>query len=413
MRVMPLRSQRAEAAAAQVLRPDGTRHLIAIRATVPLAQDATAWLPALVPVAMAAGEDLVIEGDVDPMSLAGATQAQRLLGQWFPQWRAAEIRTSTGVTGPPAPSHAATGVSAHALAEASTATRAADAPPAVEGSAADPIAAEQRRPEPLAAIELHGSPLRSDPSGAVGCFFSAGVDSTYAAISPEVTHLIYVRGFDEPLRAGAGAHATTEHVRSVAAVLGKPLIEVDTDLRTTLDRYVPWDRAAHGPAMATVALALRDHFATVVFPGAWPVDQTPAWGTHPQLDPLWSSSRLRVVNDSTSLGRVDKVRALARRPELLAGLRVCWQNSGKLNCGECEKCLRTMVSLYAVGALGEARLFPRHVDAAQVAALPGGVAASFFARENLEALRQMPAAERDHALEAAVARVAGAGPGTA
>ena len=411
MRAVPLRSPRADAAAVQVLRHDGTRHLIAMRASVPLAQDATVWLPALVPVAMATGEDLEIAGDVDPVSLVGAVQAQRLLARWFPQWRAVAIRAETGVTDPPAPRDSVTGTSAHGHSLASPATRAADAPPAVEDSSTAPTAADRPRPQPLAATELGVSPALMGPADAVGCFFSAGVDSTYAALSPQVTHLIYVRGFDEPLHGGAGAHATSEHVRSVAAVLGKPLIEVDTDVRTTLDRYAPWGHAAHGPAMATVALALRDHFATVVFPGAWPVDQTPVWGTHPHLDPLWSSSQLRVVNDSTRLGRVDKVRALARRPELLAGLRVCWQNSGKLNCGDCEKCLRTMVSLYAVGALGEARLFPSRVDAERVAELPGGEVASFFARENLDALRQMPAAERDYALETAVARLADAGPG--
>ena len=367
MRAVPLRSARDDAIGVQVLRPGGQRHLIAIKGNAPLAQDATVWLPALVPVAMSVGEELDVKGEVDGVALAGAMQAQSLLAQWFPQWRMVAIRT------------AAVGADA-------VAPDAAQSPGTLRPSV----------PQPAAVVATE----------AVGCFFSGGVDSTFAAHSPEVTHLIYVRGFDTPLRGSAG-ESTVEHVRAVASVLGKPLIEVETDMRAMLDRYAPWGEAAHGPAMASVALALREHFATVIFPGAWPVDQTPIWGTHPELDPLWSSSELRVVNDSTRIRRVDKLRALAQRPELVGGLRVCWQNSGELNCGECEKCLRTMVALYAVGALEKARLFPATIDVARVAALPGGLVASIFARENLEALREMPLAARDRELEAAVARMAG------
>ena len=382
MRAVPLRSARTDAVGMQVLRPGGQRHLIAIKANVSLAQDATVWLPALVPVAMSVGETLVIDGEVDALALAGAAQAQRILAGWFPQWRVVEVRAATAgadVFGPNA-------VAANAVDRTAVNLDPVQSPPTRAPSA------------PL--------PSASEAAEAVGCFFSAGVDSTFAALSPEVTHLIYVRGFDTPLRGSAG-EATVEHVRAVAKALGKPLIEVETDLRATLDQYAPWGQAAHGPAMATVASALRQHFAKVIFPGAWPVDQTPVWGTHPELDPLWSSSELRVVNDSTHIRRVDKVRTVAQRPELVAGLRVCWQNSGELNCGECEKCLRTMVALYAVEALGEARLFPPTIDVARVAALPGGLVASFFARENVAALREMPLTARDRELEAAVARIAG------
>jgi hypothetical protein len=46
-------------------------------------------------------------------------------------------------------------------------------------------------------------------------------------------------------------------------------------------------------------------------------------------------------------------------------------------------------------------------DPGQVSALDPGDVASFFARENLEAIQQLPEEARDYALEAALARVAG------
>jgi len=44
-----------------------------------------------------------------------------------------------------------------------------------------------------------------------------------------------------------------------------------------------------------------------------------------------------------------KLRVLARYPESLARLRVCWENPSAYNCGHCEKCVRTMLGLRALG----------------------------------------------------------------
>jgi hypothetical protein len=52
---------------------------------------------------------------------------------------------------------------------------------------------------------------------------------------------------------------------------------------------------------------------------------------------------------------------IARWPEGLAALRVCYlidlPGGGAVNCGECEKCVRTKLELLAVGAL-EGAPFP-------------------------------------------------------
>ena len=49
--------------------------------------------------------------------------------------------------------------------------------------------------------------------------------------------------------------------------------------------------------------------------------------------------------------RQQKVRRLSQSPEWLPHLRVCWDMpEDRLNCGKCEKCLRTMIGLSIEGA---------------------------------------------------------------
>lgn len=51
---------------------------------------------------------------------------------------------------------------------------------------------------------------------------------------------------------------------------------------------------------------------------------------------------------------------------------MCWLNrSGLLNCGACEKGVRTQLQLLAVGALEHVRTFPDGPLAAQIAKVPG------------------------------------------
>jgi hypothetical protein len=73
-------------------------------------------------------------------------------------------------------------------------------------------------------------------------------------------------------------------------------------------------------------------------------------GSHPAVDGSFSSQRLAIIHDGARFSRVGKVRALAAWPTALAALRVCPEGpADRLNCGRCEKCLRTRLELLAVG----------------------------------------------------------------
>ena len=63
---------------------------------------------------------------------------------------------------------------------------------------------------------------------------------------------------------------------------------------------------------------------------------------------MWSSGSVRIHHHGADARRIDKIRALAAAPDLLAILRVCFQGRD-YNCGVCHKCLQTAAGLRALG----------------------------------------------------------------
>ncbi len=329
VRVTPMAAHRGDAVGAIVSIPGQRPAPVVIRANVPLSVDATPWLSMAVPLAMRLGAPLEVDGPVDEMALSNAASAQEVLATWFPAWQRVPVSATTGAVLP-----------------------------------------------------------RAD---GVGAFFSGGLDSTYTAItrSDEITHLIFVTGFDVDHRDDARAARVLAEIRVAAEGLGKPLIEVVTNVRDLSDPIVAWDTVYHGAAMGAVAQSLAGTLGMVIVPGSWPLVDSPIWGSHPDLDEHWSSSRVAVFHDSSGGTRVDKVRLLASVRGSMDNLRVCWQNVGdEFNCGVCEKCIRTKVNLVAAGVADGCPTLPGGVDAADIARLGLSDAARRFAVENLQALQE-------------------------
>lgn len=277
--------------------------------------------------AMAAGTRLQVDAPVDPQFLAGVDRIQQILSTWFP---------------------------------------------------------DKLRP-----VEVH-APRREpqEPAAGVACFFSGGVDS-YATVlrHPEVTHLVLVHGFDMGLDEHQLRAETSRHAAAAASDLGLPLIEVETDIRKVLD-VVPWGTIGHGAAMAAVAHALRPTMGRVFIGSSFPYEDLFPWGSHPALDPRWSSEDLTIDHDGCDMSRMEKVALIAQSDTAMRHLRVCWANPDEAyNCGRCEKCLRTMIELLVVGALDRCATLPSAVDPTLVASVPiVGAAARKFAVENARAV---------------------------
>jgi hypothetical protein len=175
-----------------------------------------------------------------------------------------------------------------------------------------------------------------------------------------------------------------------ARELGKELIEVRTNIRGFSDRSSHWGYRYHGAAMAHIGHLLAEHLETLYIPSTYDEDTLMPWGSHPHLDHLWSSSCVRFVHHESSARRVQKIMRLVDCAPAMEHLRVCWRHPNSVyNCGKCEKCIRTVISLQVAGGAGRCRTLPAAVPVEKIAKLPmtnhGNIV---FAEQNLEALRE-------------------------
>jgi hypothetical protein len=196
------------------------------------------------------------------------------------------------------------------------------------------------------------------PDRGVGCFFSGGVDSFYSVMKhqEEITHLILVRGFDIPLHNGPLWDRVRGELGEVAADLQKSLIVVETNLRSFTGQYLSWD-FANGAGLASVAQLLAPQLRKVYIGSSHSYAELFPWGSHPLIDPLWGTEDVEIVHDGCEASRTDKVALIVNSDVAMRSLRVCWVRPEEYNCGECEKCVRTMVNLRIEGALEKCTTF--------------------------------------------------------
>ncbi|ETD30528.1 hypothetical protein [Williamsia sp. D3] len=322
---------------------------VATTANVPLAGDATPWLAPATLIGMRNKRDVVVYGEVSETAVQGSVKAQGILGSWFP-----DILDEVTIT----------------------------TPMAVETT-------------------------RSSGRRGVGAFFSGGVDSYYTTLKhvDEITHLIFIHGFDIDLSNNDLAERTLDALRKSAAELGKELIEVKTDLRGRLDRNrLNWGLQGHGALLAHVGIALSTVVEKIYVPSSYTADQLHPWGTHPDLDGHWSSDAVEFIHDGVEASRAAKMEKFIEEDAAMNNLRVCWWNQGNAyNCGECEKCLRTMINLYIAGGLERCATLPDKISIEAIDRLHFNRDAKLFVAENLAELRA--GGIDDPELEAALQRV--------
>lgn len=209
-----------------------------------------------------------------------------------------------------------------------------------------------------------------------GSFLSGGVDSLAALrrnrLDFPLSHpysikdCLFVHGFDMGGRAGGDSEIESYRrglavLKPVAEDAGVTLIPVHTNVRHLDDDVSRWMYEFHGAALASVAHALAKRLARVYIASSNDIAALEPWGSHPVLDPNFSSAELQLQHTGIVFSRLDKVRLIADWDCALENLRVCTENPlGRLNCEECEKCVRTMLELLAVGKLARAPAF--HAD---------------------------------------------------
>ncbi|MGH2901344.1 MAG: hypothetical protein ACRDMZ_21885 [Solirubrobacteraceae bacterium] len=263
------------------------------------------WLAWLAPLAITIGESLTVDAPADAKVLMGVREVVRIWTEWYPHLRSVSIR---------------------------------------------------------APMSTGGGVRKS--ADRIGSFFTGGVDSFFTVLrerapGDQIQSLVFVWGFDIHLaNEGAWQTALASNV-SVANALGVPLVPVVTNLRETRFGQTDWTRLSHGAALAGVALALGGMFHTVLIPSSASQRDLRPWGSHPDTDVMFTSSRTRIIHDGSEWRRAEKTEIVARSDLALRHLRVCYESPHGTNCGKCKRCYRTMLALEAVGALENCATFDR------------------------------------------------------
>lgn len=206
----------------------------------------------------------------------------------------------------------------------------------------------------LGKVEVRARP-ETPASGreGVALFFSGGVDGTYSLVKheAEITHLVFIHGLEITLDNRRLFEQALQRNQAAAQRYGKALVPVETNLRELASAHGLGNYLFQGAILAGVALALG--FPRIYVGATFTYRDLHPWGTHPLLDPRWSTETTEIVHDGAEAHRTEKLARIATRPEALRALRVCLGNRTEYNCGRCEKCRRTMLTLRLMGVRTE------------------------------------------------------------
>jgi hypothetical protein len=222
-----------------------------------------------------------------------------------------------------------------------------------------------RDDRPVPKIEAAVSAQSERPRTArTAAFLSGGVDSLFTlrwnrqnvpgSHALSIKDVVIVKGI-EPDQSPLVDRALEAVARNADATL----ISVQTNLRELNPDGVFWEKRFHGAALASVAHSLGGRINQVLLASTDHIPNIVPHGSHPLLDQNWSSQDLRIIHDGERFSRLDKIRVLCDWQIALDYLRVCTRSPQEaLNCGVCEKCIRTSVALVAVGKLDKCAAMP-------------------------------------------------------
>ncbi|UPW17791.1 hypothetical protein M0C34_16365 [Agarivorans sp. TSD2052] len=179
-------------------------------------------------------------------------------------------------------------------------------------------------------------------------FFSGGIDGTYTykQKQQEIDYLLFAKGIDMQLNSDALYQQAFACNKQYLAKQGKQLIPCETNVRFLgYKNKLNWG-VCFGGGLSSIALALGVKKCFIAA-GLTYQNNIPE-GSNYITDRLWSNQHTHIIHHGANTRRIDKLKTLANDPDYLAILRVCWHDDG-YNCGECEKCLRTMSSLRTLG----------------------------------------------------------------
>jgi hypothetical protein len=206
----------------------------------------------------------------------------------------------------------------------------------------------------------------------VGAFLSGGVDSlamirSLTALRPVghpdrpvaavVVDYQYVGGIDRDETDARFARSTATS-REICADVGLDVIPVRSNFCRLNESLAFWMYRYHGSFLASMSHFLSRDFRVLHIASSYPVTHLVPWGSHPLLDPQYSSQHVRISHHGAEWSRLQKIRQLRDWAPALNRMYVCTSDtSNGRNCGACEKCVRTKLHLLIEGRLADAGAF--------------------------------------------------------
>jgi len=218
----------------------------------------------------------------------------------------------------------------------------------------------------------HLAPLAANPT-AVGTTFSGGIDSLFTIWKhlPEnqsnpnyqVTHGIFIRGFDILHSENENYQQLFRQYTQQASEIGLELIELDTNMLSIGHTRVQLNEF-YGPFIVSTGLVLSQLFRRFYIPssGDYHMLQHTAYSADPLADGFLSTDTMEIIHHGSTSYRVEKVEQIANWDIPQKTLWVCLNakfEETTWNCSRCEKCVRTMIPLYALDVLDKYKTFEK------------------------------------------------------
>jgi hypothetical protein len=256
-----------------------------------LSHDFAAWL--LMPIAMLAGEDLHIAGNLDSQVIANANKLSALWYLWRP-----EIYSSIKITS-----------------------------------------------------DTCSTPLPLEKNADDLILFSGGVDSTHALLKigqrAETGTVLTIHGMDYRHEDQDRFSALVEKTQPLLELLNYRRIVV----KTNIFKYTGPSDSGHGFLLAGVLFMFSQQFKRGVIASdfTWIQDMMVApWGTNHVSNQYFSGHDFFMETVSSEYSRARKIAAIAASPAALQSISFCKSHKSRPhNCGKCLKCIRTKTMFIA------------------------------------------------------------------
>ena len=224
-----------------------------------------------------------------------------------------------------------------------------------------------RMPNAVTPVDIkyaHLKPLQAKPT-AVGSTFSGGVDSFFTLWKhlpqnqpiPDyhITHALFILGFDILNKDKDRYQILFSRYQNALKQINVELLPLETNLVSVIIPRMKFPYF-YGPVLIGAAHVFGNLFKHFFISSSSDYWQIKSWtsSSDPTSDPLLSADTLNIIHFGARYRRVEKIEEISDWELVQKHLRVCFPNDfaiETLNCSRCEKCVRTMIPIYALGKM--------------------------------------------------------------